>query len=77
MGAFSIWHWVIVLAIIVLLFGRGRISDIMTDVAEGVKNFKRGMSDEDKHERDQPKSINSDSEKTVDQQATSNTTKLG
>jgi sec-independent protein translocase protein TatA len=47
MGGLSIWHWMIVLVIILLLFGRGKISDIMGDVAKGVKSFKRGMADDE------------------------------
>lgn len=48
MGATSIWHWLILLLIVVLLFGRGKISEIMGDVAKGIKSFKKGMSDDDK-----------------------------
>ena len=47
MGSFSIWHWMIVLVIVLLLFGRGRIADIMGDMAKGVKSFKRGLADDD------------------------------
>ena len=47
MGFGSIWHWVIVLAVVVLLFGSGKISGIMGDVAKGIKAFKKGMKDED------------------------------
>ena len=47
MGSFSIWHWLIVLAVVLLLFGRGKIPELMGDVAKGIKNFKKGMSDED------------------------------
>ena len=46
MGSFSIWHWIIVLLIVVLLFGRGKISEIMTDVAKGIKSFKKGLADD-------------------------------
>jgi len=46
-GSFSIWHWLIVLAVVLLLFGRGKIPELMGDVAKGIKNFKKGMSDED------------------------------
>jgi len=49
MGSFSIWHWLIVLAIVVLLFGgAGRIPRLMGDMAKGVKAFKTGMKDEGK-----------------------------
>ena len=47
MGSLSVWHWLIVLAIVLLLFGRGRIPDLMGDVAKGIKSFKKGMSDDD------------------------------
>ena len=47
MGSTSIWHWIILLLIVVLLFGRGKISDIMGDVAKGIKSFKKGMSEDD------------------------------
>jgi sec-independent protein translocase protein TatA len=47
MGSFSIWHWMIVLVIVLLLFGRGKISEVMGDVAKGVKSFKRGLADEE------------------------------
>jgi sec-independent protein translocase protein TatA len=48
MGSFSIWHWLIVGAVALLLFGgKGKISEIMGDVAKGIKSFKKGMSEED------------------------------
>ena len=47
MGTLSIWHWLIVLVIVLLLFGRGRIADIMGDFAKGIKSFKKGMADDD------------------------------
>jgi sec-independent protein translocase protein TatA len=47
MGATSIWHWIILLLIVVLLFGRGKISEIMGDVAKGIKSFKKGMTEEE------------------------------
>ena len=48
MGSLSIWHWLIVLAVGMLLFGgRGKISDLMGDVAKGIKSFKKGLSDEE------------------------------
>jgi sec-independent protein translocase protein TatA len=46
MGSFSLMHWVVVLAIVVLLFGAGKIPRLMGDVAKGIKNFKEGMKDE-------------------------------
>ena len=47
MGSFSMWHWLIVLVIVLLLFGRGKIPELMGDVAKGFKSFKKGMTDED------------------------------
>ena len=48
MGSFSIWHWIVVIGVVLLLFGRGKISDLMGDVAQGIKAFKKGMQDDDK-----------------------------
>jgi sec-independent protein translocase protein TatA len=47
MGSFSIWHWLIVLVVVLLLFGRGKIPELMGDMAKGIKSFKKGMSDEE------------------------------
>lgn len=47
MGSFSIWHWLIVIVVVMLLFGRGKISDLMGDVAKGVKSFKKGLADDE------------------------------
>ncbi len=47
MGSFSIWHWLIVLVVVLLLFGRGKIPELMGDMAKGIKSFKKGMSEED------------------------------
>ena len=48
MGSLSVWHWVIVLVVAVLLFGgRGKISSLMGDFAQGIKAFKKGMSDDE------------------------------
>ena len=48
MGAFSIWHWIIVLIIVLLLFGKGKIPSLMDDMAKGIKSFKSNMADDDK-----------------------------
>lgn len=50
MGSFSIWHWLIVLVVVLLLFGRGKIPELMGDMAKGIKNFRKGMSDDDGEE---------------------------
>ena len=47
MGGLSIWHWLVVGVIVLLLFGKGRFSDMMGDVAKGIKSFKKGMAEED------------------------------
>ena len=46
MGGLSIWHWLVFGVIVLLLFGKGRFSDMMGDVAKGIKSFKKGMADD-------------------------------
>tara|TARA_B100000941_G_C28497198_1_gene551694 strand:- start:53 stop:250 length:198 start_codon:yes stop_codon:yes gene_type:complete len=60
----SFWQIAIVVVLVVLLFGRGKISSLMGDVAKGIKSFKKGMSDESStnNQNDNTKSDNSDSE---------------
>ena len=57
MGSLSIWHWLVVGAVLLLVFGgRGKISDMMGDVAKGIKAFKKGMSEDETAEaRPNPK----------------------
>ncbi len=51
MGTFSIWHWIIVLAVVLLLFGgRGKISQLMGDFGQGLKSFKRSMREDEPFE---------------------------
>lgn len=50
MGSFSIWHWLVVLVIVLLLFGAGKLPNVMGDLAKGIKAFKAGMKDEDEAE---------------------------
>jgi sec-independent protein translocase protein TatA len=47
MGGLSLMHWLIVAIVVMLLFGRGKISDLMGDVAKGIKSFKKGMAEDD------------------------------
>ncbi|TPE61777.1 twin-arginine translocase TatA/TatE family subunit [Sandaracinobacter neustonicus] len=47
MGSMSIWHWVIVAIVVMLLFGKGRISEMMGDLAKGIKSFKKGLAEEE------------------------------
>jgi len=51
MGGLSIWHWLIVGIVLLLLFGKGRFSDMMGDVAKGLKSFKQGMADDEEESR--------------------------
>ena len=45
MGSLSIWHWIIVVVVVLLLFGRGKISELMGDMAQGIKAFKKGPAE--------------------------------
>ena len=67
MGSLSIWHWLLVILVVVLLFGRGKISDLMGDVAKGIKSFKKGMADgtADADSRDKAKSLEQSAETKV------------
>jgi sec-independent protein translocase protein TatA len=47
MGSFSLVHWAVLIIIVMLLFGRGRISDLMGDFAKGINSFKKGLADGD------------------------------
>jgi sec-independent protein translocase protein TatA len=67
MGSMSIWHWIIVLVVGLLLFGgRGKISELMSDMAKGIKAFKKGMTEDEKAEGETPKT---EPVKTIDHQA--------
>ncbi|MGX5729623.1 Sec-independent protein translocase subunit TatA [Pseudoxanthomonas beigongshangi] len=69
MGGFSIWHWIIVLVVVLLIFGTKRLRNVGQDLGEAVKGFKKGMHDEDKPvERldDQSQSRNSESSTSKD-----------
>ena len=60
MGTFSVWHWLIVLVVVLLLFGRGKIPELMGDMAKGIKSFKKGMTDDD-----EPKTVEHRSDESV------------
>jgi sec-independent protein translocase protein TatA len=67
----GIWQILLVVALVVLLFGRNKISDLMGDVAKGIKSFKKGMADEDAddgrtidHDTTEPMTAKSAEEKT-------------
>jgi len=63
MGQIGIWQIVIVAVVVVLLFGRGKISDLMGDVAKGINSFKKGLNDTDEEVADK---IEDSGEKVVD-----------
>jgi sec-independent protein translocase protein TatA len=75
MGSMSLWHWIVVIGVVLLLFGRGKISELMGDVAQGIKAFKKGMSDDDSA-KDQAKiePAKAEPSKTVDHQTVDSTT---
>lgn len=47
MGSFSIWHWIIVLIVVVLVFGTKKLGNIGKDLGEGIKGFKKGLREGD------------------------------
>ena len=58
MGSFSLWHWLVVIILVLLLFGRGRISDMMGDIGKGLKSFKQGMADDEAPQKSEaPRSL--------------------
>ena len=66
MGSFSIWHWLVVIVVIMLLFGRGKISELMGDVAKGIKSFKKGMAEDEADEKpSDPKVLDNDQPTTT------------
>tara|TARA_Y100000588_G_scaffold347121_1_gene395654 strand:- start:84 stop:320 length:237 start_codon:yes stop_codon:yes gene_type:complete len=61
MGTFSIWHWIIVLVVVLVLFGgRGKLSSLMGDAARGITAFKKGLKDEPEDENSEPKTIDAE-----------------
>ena len=55
MGGLSLWHWLVVIAVVALLFGgKGKISGVMGDFAKGIKAFKSGMKDDDEADAPPP-----------------------
>ncbi|MGA0346349.1 MAG: twin-arginine translocase TatA/TatE family subunit [Alphaproteobacteria bacterium] len=73
MGTFSIWHWVIVLVVVLVLFGgRGKLSQLMGDMAKGITAFKKGLKDEQSNDSDAKVIERSSEQDTVDVSSTSN-----
>jgi sec-independent protein translocase protein TatA len=67
MGSISIWHWLVVGGVALLLFGgKGKISDIMGDVAKGIKSFKKGLSEDDS----KPAAAPAEAPRAIDHQTT-------
>lgn len=63
MGSFSIWHWLLVLAVVLVVFGGGgKISGLMGDVAKGIKSFKKGLA-ENEDETEEVKAIPAEAKK--------------
>ena len=71
MGQIGIWQIVIIAVVVVLLFGRGKISDLMGDVAKGINSFKKGLNEEEKDVADAK--IEARDDKVVDVTATEKT----
>lgn len=65
MGSLSIWHWLIVAIVVLLLFGRGKIPELMSDVAKGIKNFKAGMKDEEQAAAEKAKELEAKATETA------------
>ncbi|MBM0630909.1 twin-arginine translocase TatA/TatE family subunit [Helicobacter pylori] len=58
MGGFtSIWHWVIVLLVIVLLFGAKKIPELAKGLGSGIKNFKKAVKDDEEEAKNEPKTL--------------------
>lgn len=47
MGAFSLWHWAVVLTVLLILFGSGKLPGAMADMAKGIKTVRKGLSELD------------------------------
>lgn len=67
MGSFSIWHWLIVLVIVLLVFGTKRLKNVGKDVGEAIKGFKQGVSDKD--DKDKPSARLGDDNRVEDERA--------
>lgn len=83
MGSFSFMHWLLVILVVVLLFGRGKVSELMGDVAKGIKSFKEGLADDPEENAksgqaaSHPKSLEHGPTPTVDVKHTGDERKAG
>ena len=68
MGNFGFGQIAIVVVLVVLLFGRGKISSLMGDVAKGIKSFKKGMATDLPDENEEPKNISENNQDTKDKE---------
>ncbi|WP_231230652.1 twin-arginine translocase TatA/TatE family subunit [Helicobacter pylori] len=65
MGGFtSIWHWVIVLLVIVLLFGAKKIPELAKGLGSGIKNFKKAVKDDEEETKNEPKTLDTQATQT-------------
>ena len=64
----GIWQIAIVVILVVLLFGRGKISSLMGDVAKGIKSFKKGMATDLPDEKEEPKNVSENNQDTKDKE---------
>lgn len=72
MGTFSIWHWLIVLVVVLILFGgRGKVSQLMGDVGKGLKSFRKSLKDDEPFEepeagREAPRALNQEAPRVAE-----------
>ncbi|MCQ2688610.1 twin-arginine translocase TatA/TatE family subunit [Helicobacter pylori] len=65
MGGFtSVWHWVIVLLVIVLLFGAKKIPELAKGLGSGIKNFKKAVKDDEEETKNEPKTLDAQATQT-------------
>jgi sec-independent protein translocase protein TatA len=69
MGGASIWHWIVVGLVVLLLFGRGKISEMMGDVAKGIKAFKKGMAEDETAAQTTPATTPAEPVRTIEHQS--------
>jgi sec-independent protein translocase protein TatA len=68
MGNIGLPSIALIVVLIVLLFGRGKISSLMGDVAKGIKSFKKGMATDLPDEKDEPKNVSENNQDTKDKE---------
>ncbi|MFN8925905.1 MAG: twin-arginine translocase TatA/TatE family subunit [Rhodospirillales bacterium] len=73
MGFTSIWHWLVVLVIVLLVFGAGKLPKVAGDLAKGIKNFKSGLKDEDAAQADAARQLHQDAAPAAQPQGSTTT----